>query len=87
MSLTPAQIKRLKDVFNEAVRNHSYPDSPVLHPGKVYLTPRQLSKEIENETPIGKYFINMIDDVVTKGGIPFDTVLAELTRKNPPKPR
>lgn len=88
MSLTPEQIRRLKDVFNEAVKNHPHPDSPVLHPaGRAYLSPRQLAKEIENETPVGKYFINMIDDVVTKGGIPFNTVLAELTRKKPPKPR
>jgi hypothetical protein len=87
MSLTPAQIRRLKDVFNEAVKNHPNPDSPVLHPaGKVYLSPRQLAREIEKETPMGMYFINMIDDVVTKGGIPFDIVLKELQRPRPPKP-
>jgi hypothetical protein len=86
MSLTPEQIRRLKDVFNEAVKNHPTPDKPVMHPaGYTLLSPRQLAKEIENETPIGMHFINMIDDAVNLGKIPFDRVLAELQRPRPPK--
>ena len=85
MSLTPDQKRKLKDVFNDAVNHHPTPDSPVMRVGPLRMSPRQLAHELENETPIGKYFFRMIESTVNDGGIPFDAVVAQFRRK-PPKP-
>ena len=85
MSLTPAQIRKLKDVFNEIVEKHPNPDSRLLHPGLEHFDPTGVCKKnSRTKTPIGQYFFDMIDDAVTNGKIPFDRVIAEL--RKPPKP-
>ena len=86
MSLTPEQLRKLKDAFNEAVKNHPTPDKPVMEVGPIRMSPRQLANAIENETPAGKYFIRMIESTVRDGGIPFDTVVSQFSRRKPPKP-
>jgi len=85
MSLSPAELRKLKDAFNEAVRNHPHPDEPVLY-GPQGFSVRQLAKEVENETLIGQRVIRVIDDVVSSGAMTLDAVLAQMTARKPPRP-
>jgi hypothetical protein len=86
MSLNPSQMKRLKDAFNETVNNLPDPDAVVLHAGSRQLSAKELAKEIDNETPIGKYFIALVDDLVSSGAMSFDSVINQMTSPKPPKP-
>lgn len=86
MRLTPDQLRKLKDAFNEAAENSPYPDMPVMHPGHLKISPRQLAHEVENETPIGKYFIRVVEEAVTYGGIPFSSVISQFSNRKPPQP-
>ena len=88
MKLTSAQKRTLKDAFKKAAESCPNPDSPVMHPGDLKISPRQLAHEIENETPVGKYFISVIEDAVTYGGIPFNSVIEQFgQRKSAQTPR
>ncbi len=85
MSLSPADLRKLKDAFNEAANNGPNGDKPVISVGSKTLTARELAKEIENETPIGKMFINVVDQAVSSGAATLDQIVQQLTHK-PPKP-
>ncbi len=85
MSLSPGDLRKLKDAFNELAQKHPYPDKPVVAAGYKKISVRDLAKEIENETPVGKPFIKLIDDVVTSGAVTLDAVVAQIARK-PPAP-
>lgn len=86
MKLTPEQLRKLKDAFNEAAENSPEPDSPIMHPGKIRISPRDLANEIENETPLGKYFIRVVEEAITYGGIPFHSVISQFSNRKPPQP-
>jgi len=87
MRLTPQQLRKLKDAFNQAAENSPYKGLPVHRVGPYgHMTPEDLAKALENGTPAGKYFIRMIEDTITYGGIPFNSVIREFTKHKPPKP-
>jgi len=85
MSFTPAEIRRLKDAFNEAVKNHPQADEPAVGFGNKTFSARELAKEIENETPVGQMFIKIIEQAVSSGAITLDDMIAKMTQK-PPQP-
>ncbi len=84
MSLSPADLRKLKNAFNEAAKNSPNADVPVVSVGSTVLTPRDLAREVENETRIGKMFIDLVDRTVSSGAT-LDQVIERLTRK-PPAP-
>jgi hypothetical protein len=86
MKLTKEQLRQLKDAFNKAAETSPEPYKPVMNPGNLRMSPRQLAYELERETPTGKYFIRVIEDTITYGGIPFSSVIKQLTERKPPKP-
>lgn len=85
MALSPKDLRKLKDAFNEAANNSPNADTPVVSVGRRLLTARDLAKEVENETPIGKMLIDVVDQAVSSGAATLDQVIGQLTRK-PPAP-
>jgi hypothetical protein len=85
MSLSPSDLRRLKDAFNEAANNGPNGDVPVVSVGTRVLTARDLANEIENETFIGKKFIDVVDKTVSSGKATLDQIIQQLTRR-PPAP-
>ena len=88
MSLSPADVKRIKDAFNQWAKNHPTPNAPVIGisgVGHSMLSAKELAREIENETEQGKAFIHMVDVVVSSGDITLDQYIKIVTNQ-PPKP-
>ena len=81
MSLSPADLKRLKDAFNEFVKNAPDPHAGLVDE-KVYGL-KDLAKEVENETEVGKRVLKVLELSAQVEGI--DAVVERLTQK-PPKP-
>jgi hypothetical protein len=86
MKLTRQQLRQLKDAFTEAAENSPEPYKAVMNPGNLKMSPRQLAYELERETPTGKYFIHVIEDAINHGGIPFGSVIKQLTERKQLKP-
>jgi len=84
MSLNPADLRRLKDAFNEWAKNVPDPDQPAFGflSSKMY-SAKEIAKEIEHETPFGKDVIEMVESGINRDGI--DATVARITRK-PPQP-
>jgi hypothetical protein len=85
MSLSPTDIRRIKDAYNEAAKNYPHPDKPVMSMGTKVLSMNELANEVETETKIGRRLINNIESVVSSGEVTVDQVVKFLTRK-PAKP-
>jgi len=85
MSLSPADLRKLKDAFNEAANNSPNADVPVISFGAKILTARDVAREVEKETPIGKMLISVVDKAVSSGAATLDQVIQQLTRR-PPQP-
>jgi len=85
MALSPSDLRKLKDAFNEAANNSPNADTPVISVGRRVLTARDIAKEVENETPIGKKLIDVVDQAVSSGATTLDQVISQLTRR-PPAP-
>jgi hypothetical protein len=85
MSLSPADLRKLKNAFNDAAESSPNADVPVISFGGKALTARDVAKEVENETPIGKMLISAVDQAVSGGAATLDQVIQQLTRK-PPRP-
>jgi hypothetical protein len=81
MSLNPADIRRIKDAYNEAAKNYPHPDRPLMSMGSKVLSMTELASEVENETPIGKRLIKVIDEIVSSGETTVNDVVRSLTRK------
>ncbi len=83
MSLSPADIRKIKDAFNEAAKG-PYADQPAMGIGGRKLTVRDVANEVENETPVGKFFLMALDKMISSGAATVDDVVAKI--KNPPAP-
>ncbi len=81
MSLSPADVRSLKDAWKEAVKNHPSPDQPVASMGGPFLSMRQLADEVENETKIGKKVLNVYDEVIADGSTTLKHIIAQLKQK------
>ncbi len=83
MTLSPADLRKIKDTFNAYAKNHPTPDAPSIASDKVYSV-RELAQAIENETGLGKTFIKVIERFVEDGET-MDNILEQFTPK-PPRP-
>lgn len=84
MPFSPADVKRIKDAFNEAAQG-PYADVPAMGSGGKKLTLREVAAEVEKESPIGKMVLWGLDMVVSSGKATLDQVVD--TIKNPPAPK
>jgi hypothetical protein len=78
-AMNPADLRKLKDAFNTWAATTPEPDAPVMGLGTDLLSARQIAREVEAESKVGKDFIEMMEHGVKKEGI--DAVVARMTRK------
>jgi len=83
--MSPADLRRLKDAYNEAAKNFPHLDRPLMSMGTKLLSMRELANEVENETLIGKRLIKVAKDVIASGSTTLDQIVAQISRK-PPQP-
>lgn len=75
-------LRRLKNAFNAWAKNTPNPDEPLAgFVGGKMLSPNELAREVENETEIGKGWIEILQYGTAKEGL--DKVIERLTRKQP----
>lgn len=86
MSLSPSDLRRIKDAFNEAA-NAPGSDTPLLAAGGRTLSVRDIADEIESETDIGKALIRGFETAIDAGLLTVDDIV-EMSKQppSPPKP-
>lgn len=92
--MTPADLKRVKEVFNELAKRDPNKHVIEMVDGRKYST-KQIAQGIERiadgadgmkeENRAGRHVINMIDCYIASGMATLDEVLADFA-PNPPKP-
>ena len=83
MPLSPSDVQKIKNAFNEAAKG-PYADVPAMGTGGKKLSLRQVAEELQNETPIGKMFLWAADMAVSSGQTTVDQIVESI--KNPPAP-
>ena len=83
MSLSPTDLKKIKDAFNEWAKDHPRRTLRTLG-GKKY-TSKQLAEGLEKNNELGQHLVKFVDAYVSSGAGDLEDAIADLGIK-PPKP-
>lgn len=80
--MKPADHRKLKAAFSIWAENVPNPDEPLMGAGAKMYSAREMAKEVQAGSKLGKTFLEALEYGVEKEGI--DAVVARMTRK--PRP-
>jgi hypothetical protein len=81
MSLSPTELRKLKDAFNDWAKNMPNPNEPVLgfFGSSGMRSAKEVAKEVENETAFGKDVLEMVEHALRREGM--DKTVARITHQ------
>jgi hypothetical protein len=86
MSLNPTDLKKLKDAFNTWASNHPKPNEPAIASSSGEISPRQFARDIQNETPAGKQYLEIFAYAINNKLATVDEIVADFTEPSPKPP-